>query len=102
MSDRLMSLERNLRNAVERRRYAEVPQASAAFCQQAAEEWRAYSLGDPNARLVFDRMQAVLDWALLMLCVSRASAAAELRRVRLSSRYFVPGTPAAGRLRLDA
>ncbi len=102
MSDRLIQLERNLRSAVVRCRYTEIQQAATAFCEQAAAEWQALPPGDPAARRVFKGLEGVLEWARLMLCVSRATTAAELQRLLLSNRYLDAGTMFAGRLRLDA
>jgi len=101
MSDRLLQLEKDLRSAVARRCYTEVQKIAPEFCAQAAEEWRAFPSGDPRARRIFDRLQNVLEWARLMVCMSRASQAGELRRALLTNRYLVPGSTAGSRLRFD-
>jgi hypothetical protein len=102
MSERLIQLERELREAVAQRCYSGVQQAAAAFCEQAAAEWQALPPGDPAARRIFDGMDGLLEWARLMLCMSRASVAAELRRVRLTHRYLSPEGASVARLRLNA
>ena len=101
MSERLIQLERELREAVAHRRYDGVQRAATAFCEQAAAEWQALPAGDPAARRIFDGMDGLLEWARLMLCMSRASIAAELRRVRLTDRYVHPEYASTGRLRFD-
>jgi len=101
MSERLIHLEKDLRSAVARRCYTEVRTIAAAFGAQAAQEWQAFPSGDPRARLIFNRLQNVLEWTRQMVCVSRGSQADELRRTLLTNRYRVPGSSTGSRLRFD-
>jgi len=102
MSDRLIQLENELRSAVTRGSYAQAQRAVTAYCAQAADEWRALPLGDSRAHRIFDHLQEVLEWVRLMLSTSRASTAAEVRRVRLAKGYLAPRSVPQSRLRLDA
>ena len=95
MSDRLIQLEKDLRSAVARRCYAEVDGATNAFCVQAAEDWQALPPGDPGTIRIFEHLMAVLEWSRLMLCTSRESTAAELRRCAPHQ----PVSDSCGRLR---
>jgi len=101
MSDSLLQLERDLRNAVLRRSYTEVQTIAGQFCARAAEEWRAFPSEDPRRRSLFDRMQTLLQWAQQMIRVSRAAASDELQRVVLANRYVRTGNATGIRLRLD-
>jgi len=101
MSNRFLQLERSLRAAVARRSYAEAQKIAAELSAQAAEDWRALPRDALRARGVFDRLQNLLEWSRLMTCASRASQADELRRARLTNRYFVPARATGSRLRFD-
>lgn len=96
-----MKLEDDLRKAVIRQSYVEVQTLAAELGVQAAAEWRAFPPGDPRRRHVFDHLQIMLEWARRMVCVSRASAAEELRRTLLCRRYRRPSNSTGTRLDLD-
>jgi hypothetical protein len=101
MSERLLQLEKDLRSAVARRSYSEVQTLAAQIGAQAAEEWRTFPRGDPRARRIFDRLLELLEWARRMVCVSRASAADDLRRTVLANRYRAAPSAIGSRLRFD-
>ncbi|HVN05706.1 MAG TPA: hypothetical protein VMT86_14890 [Bryobacteraceae bacterium] len=100
MSERLPQLEASLRRAVEERRYSDVQEIAAEFCEQALADRRGLPPGDPRARQIFDKFRSVIEWARQMLCIDRATLASELRRAVLTHRYLTTRA-SASRLRFD-
>jgi len=101
MSDRLLQLEKNLRNAISGRRYTEVRLSAALFSAQASTEWNSFPADNPAARRIFSYWQDVMEWARLMMCTARACVTDDLRRARLTNRYLSRTGGPSGYVHLD-
>lgn len=97
----LSRIERQLRQAVENRRYAEVQRLVLAFCQAAEDQVRALPPGDARIGEIAGMTQEVLLWTRTMVQSSRASLVLNLRQVPKLKRYVPAPAAPLSRLRLD-
>ncbi len=101
MSDRFLQLEKDMRRAVLCHRYADIQAIASQLGAQAVEDWRAIHPDGAGARLIFARLEEMLEWARLMTCMARASRAAELRRLRQATRFKSNSYSCGSHLRCD-
>jgi hypothetical protein len=90
----LYQIEIEFRRAIEGRRFAEAQRLSDSLCKAAELHAKALPPGHPDIRRIGDWLQETLEWARLMICVFRASLAADLRALPILNRYLTSSTPA--------
>jgi len=102
MNESLSRIEKALRCAVEKQRYAEVQRLVLEFCAAAESHARSLPPGDPRIGEIAELTREVLQWTRTMVRSARESLAQQLRMIPKVKRY-IP-TPAVPRrlMHLDA
>jgi hypothetical protein len=93
MTEKLTSLERELRRAVQSQQYAEVQRLVLAFCESAEAYAKALPPGDAKLGEIEGMTRELLQWTRSMVKSGRESIALELRQIPRVKRYLP--TPAA-------
>jgi hypothetical protein len=88
ISQALLHLEHDLRQAAGRRDYVVVQHLVAELGAAAVAEARALPAGDPQIREIAAWLTALYDWTEAMLRITRAAQAEELRRIPFLKTYL--------------
>lgn len=97
----ILTAEKELRRAIERRREGDISKCISAYAEIAEREVQPLHPGDPVRLKICERVLSVLKWATLMLQTRRAVLAEELRLLQNVDR-FLDAKPSAGlRFHLD-
>jgi len=100
ISAALITLGNELRRAAERRAYADVERLARQVGAAAAAEVRALPPGDPGGREIAGWLQDLFGRTEILLRISRASQAGELRRIAFLRRYLPADDRRAARVKL--
>ena len=99
MTERLTSIERELRRAVEIQHYGEVQRLVLSFCEAAEAHARALPPGDPRLDAIASMTGELLEWTRCMVKSARESVVMQLRQIPKVQRYL--HTPAPAGMHLD-
>ena len=101
MTQKLSTIERELRNAVESQRFAEVQRLVLSFCAAAEVQIRALPPGDPRINEIGNMTLELLQWSRTMVQSARECLVLQLREIPKVRRYIpAPAAVPAG-LHLD-
>src|SRR5579859_4192978 len=97
MSEKLSTIERELRAAVERRQFAEIQRLVYSFCDAAEGHIKALPPGDPRIQEIGRMTMELFQWCRTMVQSARECIVLELRQLPKIKRYLPvpPATPVA-------
>jgi hypothetical protein len=93
--------ERDLRNAVEQRRFDAVNESLRAFCARADTHLAALPAGSPERSHTVAHVIRTLEWSQVMLSTTRAGYADDLRRISSLHRYLARTPARRSRVQID-
>lgn len=88
MSEKLSTIERELRGAVERRQFAEIQRLVYSFCEAAEGHIKALPPGDPRIQEIGRMTLDLLQWCRTMVRSARECLVLELRQIPKVKRYI--------------
>ena len=88
MSQQLSTIERELRQAVERRHFAEIQRLVLSFCEAVEAQIKALPPGDPRIQEIGNMTFELLQWCRTMVQSARECIVLELRQIPKVKRYI--------------
>ena len=101
MTEKLSTIERELRRAVECRHFAEIQRLVLSFCAAAEAHIKALPPGDPKIQEIAGMTVELLQWCRSMVQSARECLVLELRQIPKVKRYIPVPTAMPAAMRLD-
>ena len=101
MTERLSSIEQELRRAVESHRFTEIQRLVLSFCEAAETHIRTLPAGDPRIQEIGSMVLEVLHWCRTMVQSARECLVLQMREIRTVQRYIPAPAPMPAAMHLD-
>jgi|SRR5215471_9832792 hypothetical protein len=88
MNEKLSTIERDLRRAVECRHFAEIQRLVCSFCEAAEAQIKALPPGDPRIQEIGNMTLELLQWCRTMVQSARECLVLELSQIPKVKRYI--------------
>ena len=101
MNEKLSTIERELRRAVECRHFAEIQRLVLSFCTAAEAHIKSLPPGDPRVQEIGRMTLELLAWCRTMVQSARECLVLELRQIPRIKRYIPAPVAVPAAMRLD-
>lgn len=102
MTEKLSSIQRELRRAVEAQQFAEIQRLVLSFCQAAETQIRKLPPGDPRIQEIGTMSLELLQWCRTMVQAARGCLVLQLRELPKIKRYIPAQTAVPAALQVEA